>query len=194
LKTPTSNVILLRKAGVVAAMWCLFFCLAARAQEAQQKDNGPVLKLTSSSFDADADIPPKYSCDGANVSPAVAWMDAPAATKAFALIMDDPDTPNGAVTHWLIYDMPAGSSSLPEGVPTSKKLPDGSMQGKNVRGKSGYTGPCPEQGGSAHHYFFKLYALDAKTNLKPNAKREELDAAMKGHILAKAELIARFKH
>jgi Raf kinase inhibitor-like YbhB/YbcL family protein len=194
LKTPTSNVILLQKAGVVAATWCLCLCFAASAQEAQQKENGPVLKLTSSSFEADADIPRKYSCDGANVSPAVAWMDAPAATKAFALIMDDPDTPNGAVTHWLIYDMPAGSNSLPEGVPTSKKLLDGSMQGKNVRGKSGYTGPCPEKGGPAHHYFFKLYALDAKTNLKPNSKREELDAAMKGHILAKAELIARFKH
>jgi Raf kinase inhibitor-like YbhB/YbcL family protein len=194
LKTPTLNVVLLRKAGVVAAMWCLVFCVAAIAQQAQQKDNGPVLKLASSSFEADADIPPKYSCDGANVSPALAWMDAPAATKAFALIMDDPDTPKGTATHWMIYDVPAGTSSLPEGVPTSKKLPDGSMQGKNVRGKSGYTGPCPERGGPAHHYFFKLYALDAKTNLKPNAKREELDAAMKGHILAKAELIARFKH
>ncbi len=178
----------------MAAVGCLLFGLVTCAQNVQQKDNGPVLKLTSSSFEADADIPPKFSCDGANVSPALSWMDAPAATKAFALIMDDPDTPKGAVTHWMIYDMPAGASSLPEGVPTSKKLPDGSMQGKNVTGKSGYTGPCPEKGGPAHHYFFKLYALDAKTNLKPNAKREELDAAMKGHILAKAELIARFKH
>jgi hypothetical protein len=183
-----------RKAGVVAAMCCLLVCLAASAQETQQKESGPVLKLTSSSFEADADLPAKYSCDGVNDSPALAWTDAPAATKAFALIMDDPDTPKGTVTHWLIYDVPAGTRSLPEGVPTSKKLPDGSMQGKNVRGKSGYTGPCPERGGPAHHYFFKLYALDAKTNLKPNAKREELDAAMKGHILAQAELIGRFKH
>jgi Raf kinase inhibitor-like YbhB/YbcL family protein len=191
LKTPCLNIVSRHKA---AAVCCLVFGLVTWAQEAQQKENGPVLKLTSSSFEADADIPPKYSCDGANVSPALAWMDAPAATKAFALIMDDPDTPKGTVTHWMIYDVPAGTSSLPEGVPTSKKLPDGSMQGKNVRGKSGYTGPCPERGGPAHHYFFKLYALDAKTNLKPNAKREELDAAMKGHILARAELIGRFKH
>src|ERR1700734_576731 len=164
------------------------------AQEVKQKEAGPVLKLRSTSFEADGDIPAKYSCDGANVSPALAWTDAPAATRGFALIMDDPDTPKGAVTHWLIYDLPVGTRLLPEGVPTSKKLADGSMQGKNVRGKSGYTGPCPEKGGPAHHYFFKLYALDAKTNLKPNSKREELDAAMKGHILAKAELIARFKH
>jgi len=175
-------------------MCCFLFCFAVSAQEAHQKETGIVLKLTSSSIEADADIPAKYSCDGANVSPALAWTDAPAATKAFALIMDDPDTPKGTVTHWLIYDVPAGAHSLPEGVPTNKKLPDGSMQGKNVRGKSGYTGPCPERGGPAHHYFFKVYALDAKTNLKPNAKREELDAAMKGHILAEAELIGRFKH
>jgi hypothetical protein len=177
-------------------VFCLLFCSAAVAQDAQQKETGPVpvLKLTSSSFEADGDIPTKYSCDGANVSPALAWTDAPAATRGFALIMDDPDTPKGAVTHWLIYDLPVGARSLPEGVPTSKKLADGSMQGKNVRGKSGYTGPCPEKGGPAHHYFFKLYALDAKTNLKPNAKKEEVEAAMKGHILAKAELIGRFKH
>ena len=153
-----------------------------------------MLRMTSASFEADGDIPVKYSCDGANLSPALAWMDAPAATRSFALIMDDPDTPKGTVTHWMIYEMPTAARSLPEGVPTSKKLADGSMQGKNVRGKSGYTGPCPEKGGPAHHYFFKLYALDAKTNLKPNAKREEVEAAMKGHILAKAELIGRFKH
>jgi Raf kinase inhibitor-like YbhB/YbcL family protein len=176
-----------------AAVLCLLFCFSAIAQEGQQKDAGPVLRMTSASFEADGDIPVKYSCDGANLSPALAWMDAPAATRSFALIMDDPDTPKGTVTHWMIYEMPTAARSLQEGVPTSKKLADGSMQGKNVQGKSGYTGPCPEKGGPAHHYFFKLYALDAKTNLKPNAKREEVEAAMKGHILAKAELIGRFK-
>ena len=193
MKTRDLRLVATRRVGVVAA-FCLLFCLGARGQEAQQKETGPVLKLTSASFEADGDIPAKYSCDGANVSPALAWTDAPAATRGFALIMDDPDAPKGAVTHWLIYDLPVGTRSLPEGVPTSKKLADGSMQGKNVRGKSGYTGPCPEKGGPAHHYFFKLYALDAKTNLKPNAKNEEVEAAMKGHILAKAELIGRFKH
>ena len=193
MKTRDLRIVAKCGVGGVTAL-CLLLCFAARGQEAQQKETGPVLKLTSASFEADGDIPAKYSCDGANVSPALAWTDAPAATRNFALIMDDPDTPKGAVTHWLIYDLPVGARSLPEGVPTSKKLADGSMQGKNVRGKSGYTGPCPEKGGPAHHYFFKLYALDAKTNLKPNAKKEEVEAAMKGHILAKAELIGRFKH
>jgi hypothetical protein len=162
-------------------------------QEGKQKDAGPVLKLTSTSFEADADIPAKYSCDGANVSLALAWTSTPAATQSFALIVDDPDVPAKTVVHWLIYDIPAGAVSLPEGVPTKKKLADGSSQGQNIRKKVGYTGPCPEKGGPAHHYFFKLYALDSKMNLKPGAKKDELEAAMKGHILAQAELIARFK-
>jgi Raf kinase inhibitor-like YbhB/YbcL family protein len=165
-----------------------------RGQEGKQKDAGAVLKLSSSSFEADGDIPAKYSCDGVNSSPALAWTDAPAATQSFAVIMDDPDVPAKTVVHWVIYDIPGGTRSLPEGVPTKKKLADGSSQGKNGRGKTGYTGPCPEKGGAAHHYFFKLYALDAKTGLKPNAKKEELEAAMKGHILAEAELIGKFKH
>jgi hypothetical protein len=179
---------------IAAALFCLVFNFAMAAQDSQPKQAGPVLKLTSGSFEPDAEIPEKFSCDGANVSPALAWSDAPAATKGFAVIMDDPDTPKGTVTHWLIYDIPAGARSLPEGVPTSKKLADGSMQGKNVRGKSGYTGPCPEKGGPAHHYFFKLYALDASSGLKPNATKEQLEAAMKGHILAQAQVIGRFQH
>lgn len=177
----------------VALLVCLMLNFVAAGQ-GQQKETGPVMNLTSGSFEADAEIPSKYSCDGTNASPALTWSDAPAATKGFAVIMDDPDTPRGTVTHWLIYDIPAGAHSLPEGVPSGKKLADGSMQGKNVRGKSGYTGPCPEKGGPAHHYFFKLYALDASTGLKPNATKEQLEKAMDGHILAQAELIGRFQH
>jgi Raf kinase inhibitor-like YbhB/YbcL family protein len=180
--------------GVGAALVCLVFSFGVGAQEGQRKEAGPLLKLTSASFEADGDIPVRYSCDGANVSPALAWTDLRAATQSFTLIMDDPDVPAKTVVHWLIYDIPAGTLSLPEGVPTKKKLADGSSQGQNIRKKAGYTGPCPEKGGPAHHYFFKLYALDSKTNLKPNATKDELEAAMKGHILAQAELIGRFKH
>jgi hypothetical protein len=179
---------------VAVAFVCLILSFGMRGQEGKQKDAAPVLKLSSGSFEGDGDIPAKYSCDGANSSPALAWTDAPAATQSFAVIMDDPDIPAKTVVHWLIYDIPGGTRSLPEGVPTKKKLADGSSQGQNIRKKTGYTGPCPEKGGPAHHYFFKLYALDAKTGLKPNAKKEELEAAMKGHILAQAELIGRFKH
>ncbi len=193
LKTSVRHTVASCKAGFVAALFCLSFGFAVAGQEGKQKDAGPVLKLASASFEADADIPPKYSCDGTNVSPALTWTGTPAATQSFALIVDDPDVPAKTVVHWLIYDIPAGANSLPEGVPTKRKLADGSSQGQNIRKKVGYTGPCPEKGGAAHHYFFKLYALDSKMNLKPGAKKDELEAAMKGHILAQAELIGRFK-
>ena len=167
---------------------------AAVAQSAAQKPAEAKLQLTSSSFEADSAIPAKYTCDGTNVSPALAWTEPPAGTQSFALVVDDPDTPKKTAIHWLIYDLPAATRALPEGVPTKTKLPDGSRQGKNDPGKIGYTGPCPERGGAAHHYFFKLYALDYQTGLKPKATAAELEKAIKSHILAEAELIARFKH
>jgi Raf kinase inhibitor-like YbhB/YbcL family protein len=166
----------------------------AFAQAPAQKMLESKLQLTSSSFEADSALPAKYTCDGTGVSPALAWNDPPAGTQSFALVVDDPDVPTKIVTHWLIYDLPPTTRALPEGVPTKPKLPDGSLQGKNVTGKIGYTGPCPQQGGAAHHYFFKLYALDYKTGLKPKATAADVEKAIKGHILAQAELIARFQH
>jgi Raf kinase inhibitor-like YbhB/YbcL family protein len=167
---------------------------AAVAQSPTQKPSEPKLQLSSSSFEADSAIPAKYTCDGTNVSPALAWTEPPAGTQSFALVVDDPDTPKKTAIHWLIYDLPAATRALPEGVPTKAKLPDGSRQGKNDPGKIGYTGPCPERGGAAHHYFFKLYALDYQTGLKPKATAADVEKAIKGHILAQAELIARFQH
>jgi Raf kinase inhibitor-like YbhB/YbcL family protein len=167
---------------------------AAVAQSGAPKPAEPKLQLTSSSFEADSALPAKYTCDGTDVSPALAWTEPPAGTQSFALVVDDPDVPTKTVTHWLIYDLPPAMRALPEGVPAKPKLSDGSLQGKNVTGKIGYTGPCPERGGAAHHYFFKLYALDYKTGLKPKAKDADVEKAIKGHILAQAELIARFQH
>jgi Raf kinase inhibitor-like YbhB/YbcL family protein len=167
---------------------------AAAAQAAASKTPEAKFQLTSSSFAADSAIPAKYTCDGGNVSPALAWTEPPAGTQSFALVVDDPDVPKKTVIHWLIYDLPAATRALPEGVPTKAKLPDGSRQGKNDPGKIGYAGPCPQKGGAAHHYFFKLYALDYQTGLKPKAKGVDVEKAIKGHILAQAELIGRFQH
>ena len=167
---------------------------AAVAQSAAPKPAEAKLQLTSSTFEADSALPAKYTCDGTDVSPALAWNEPPGGTQSFALEVDDPDVPTKTAIHWLIYDLPAAMRALPEGIPTKAKLPDGSLQGKNVTGKIGYTGPCPERGGAAHHYFFKLYALDYKTGLKPKAKDADVEKAIKGHILAQAELIARFQH
>lgn len=150
------------------------------------------MDLISSAFQNGADIPRKHTCDANDVSPRLGWKNAPAGAKAFALIADDPDAPGGTWVHWVIYDLPAGANELPEAVTTKETLPSGAKQGVNDFRKVGYGGPCPPPG-SPHRYFFKLYALDAPTNLKPRATKQQLLAAMKGHILGEAELIGRYK-
>jgi Raf kinase inhibitor-like YbhB/YbcL family protein len=168
--------------------------LMASPASAQSSQAAPVSKfqLTSTSFEADGTIPTKYSCAGGDISPALDWSGAPEGTQAFAIIVDDPDNPKKTTVHWVIYDLPASATTLAEDVPDKAKLADGSMQGKNEDGKTKYKGPCPPAG-PTHHYFFKIYALDAKTGLKPKATKAEVEAAMKGHILDHAELIGRFQ-
>jgi Raf kinase inhibitor-like YbhB/YbcL family protein len=105
--------------------------------------------------------------------------------------VDDPDAPGGTWVHWVLFDLPKDTRELPGGVSKDPQLKDGARQGRNDFGKIGYNGPCPPKG-PAHRYFFKLYALDAATKLKPGASKSELEHAMKGHILAQAELIGRY--
>jgi Raf kinase inhibitor-like YbhB/YbcL family protein len=150
------------------------------------------LKLTTTAFQPGGAIPKKFTCDGPDVSPPLAWADPPAGTQSFALIVDDPDAPVGTWVHWVLYDLPASARELPEGVPKEDELQNGGRQGRNDFRKIGYGGPCPPAG-PAHRYFFKLYALDAKTNLKPGATKAELEKAMKGHISAQAELMGRYR-
>ena len=150
------------------------------------------LKLTSTAFEPGSTIPKKFTCDGPDVSPALAWSGAPAGTQSFALIMDDPDAPVGTWVHWVLYDLPTGTHELAEGVPKQEELPNGARQGRNDFRRIGYGGPCPPPG-PAHRYFFKLYALDAPLALTPGATKAEVEAAMRGHILAHAELMGRYK-
>lgn len=150
------------------------------------------MELKSPAFQNGGDIPQKHTCDGTDVSPPLRWENAPTGTKAFALISDDPDAPVGTWVHWVIYDLPADSKELAEGVATSETLPNGAKQGINDFRKVGYGGPCPPPG-PAHRYFIKLYALDSPTNLKPRATKQQLLDAIKGHILAEAQLMGRYK-
>lgn len=150
------------------------------------------MTLTSPAFPEGGEIPRKYTCDGADVSPALRWKDSPSETKSFALIADDPDAPVGTWVHWVLYDLPGETGELKEGIPAAETLDNGARQGSNDFRKVGYGGPCPP-GGPAHRYFFKLYALDSKTNLKPRATKQQLLNAMKGHILAEAQLMGRYK-
>jgi len=149
-------------------------------------------ELQSPAFTNDGEIPRQYTCDGTDVSPPLAWQNPPSGTRSFTLIADDPDAPVGTWVHWVIYNLPAEMRGLPEGVPSSETLPDGGQQGINDFRKVGYGGPCPPRG-PAHRYFFKLYALDSPTNLKPRATKQQLLDAMKGHILAEVQLMGRYR-
>ena len=148
--------------------------------------------LSSQNFENGSDIPKKFTCDGEDVSPELSWEGPPAGTKSFALIADDPDAPSGTWTHWVAYDLPATLRQLPEAVPKQAAEPGGGAQGINDFGKTGYGGPCPPPG-KPHRYFFKLYALDTKLDLKSGAARQQLERAMEGHVLGQAELMGTYK-
>ena len=150
------------------------------------------MELNSSAFQNGGDIPRKYTCDGADLSPSLRWENPPTGAKSFTLIADDPDAPAGTWVHWVIYDLPAETRELQEGVSQSETLPNGAKQGLNDFRRAGYGGPCPPPG-PAHRYLFKLYALDTQTKLKPRATKQQLLEAMKGHIVAEAQLMGRYR-
>ena len=152
----------------------------------------PSLGLRSASF-VGATIPKKYSsCKGeSSVSPALAWNAPPAGTQSFALVATDRDSPFGLrFVHWLLYDLPAETRELPEGIAKQGQLPDGSRQGRNGYDNIGYVGPCPP-GYSGHRYVFDVYALDTKLNLPPGATRKQVVNAVQGHVLAWGEVVGR---
>jgi Raf kinase inhibitor-like YbhB/YbcL family protein len=149
------------------------------------------LKLTTTAFASGGKIPTTFTCDGADVSPALGWSAPPPGTQSFALILDDPDAPGRVWVHWLLYDLPATERELPEGLPKEGNLPSGARQGRNDFGRIGYGGPCPPPG-SAHRYFFRLFALDKKVTLPGGATRKQLERSMSGHILAQTELMGRY--
>ncbi len=144
--------------------------------------------LTVSAFADGGLIPARFTCEGADISPELHWSESPAGTRSFALIMDDPDAPVGTFTHWVLFDIPAERSSLGEG---ESKV---GLAGKNDFGRVGYGGPCPPLGHGPHRYFFTLYGLAiASLKLKAGANRRQLEAALRGHILAQAQYMGRYE-
>lgn len=148
--------------------------------------------LKSSAFRNGGEISSRQSCTGNDMSPPLQWGDAPDNTRSFALIADDPDAPGGTFTHWLVWNLPARVSSLPEGVRAQAALQDGVCQGRNDFGRFGYAGPCPPPG-RTHRYFFRLYALDAMLNLRGGSGRSELERAARGHVLSRATWMGTFR-
>lgn len=150
-------------------------------------------KLSSTSFETSAEIPTRYTCDGADDSPALSWTDAPDGTSTFALICDDPDAPVGLFTHWVLYGLSSDVSELPENLPKEAEVRSPACkQGINDFRRSGYGGPCPPRG-SRHRYFFKLFALDNDPKLPASSSRKELERAINGHVLAEAKLMCTYQ-
>jgi Raf kinase inhibitor-like YbhB/YbcL family protein len=147
--------------------------------------------VSSSDFQSGGDIPKKFTCDGADSSPELSWTEPPAGTQSLALITDDPDAPVGTFTHWVLFNLPASTHSLAGNVSKIDELPNGARQGRNGFRKIGYGGPCPPPG-KPHRYYFKLYALDKQLDLNPGASKEELEKALEGHILGKAEIVGKY--
>ncbi len=149
-----------------------------------------MLTITSSAFKDSGDIPPAYTCDGKNISPPLAWDGVPAGTKSFVLINDDPDAPAGTWIHWVAWNISSGKTALAENISPDSSFPDGMKQGINDFGATGYGGPAPPSG--KHRYFFKLYALDTTLLVPGHSTAGDLEKAMKGHILGRAQIIGLY--
>jgi len=149
--------------------------------------------IASPAFQDHGEMPSKYTCEGADLSPPLTWSGAPAGTKSFALIVDDPDAPDPRApkmvfVHWVLYNLPADSRGLEEG---ARPLPPGTREGKTDHGRTGYGGPCPPIG--RHRYFFKLYALDTVLPDLNTPTKAELERAMEGHILAQTQIVGTYQ-
>ena len=149
------------------------------------------MKISSTAFSEGDMIPQKYTCGGEDISPPLAWTGVPAETRSLALIADDPDAPVGTWTHWVAFDIPPDVTELPKAVPADETLPTGGTPGNNSWRRLGYGGPCPP--GGTHRYFFGLYALDTELALKAGASKGDVEQAMKGHVLAEAQLMGQYK-
>lgn len=154
-------------------------------QYSTMDDNAEKLQIISAVFRDGASIPPQYSCRGNNVNPPLNFFNVPKSAQSLALIMHDPDAPMGDYVHWLMWDIPTDTETI-----AANSVPVGAVQGQNSNDQSSYTGPCPPSG--THRYIFELYALDTSLGLPATTNRDQLQSAMKGHILAEAKLTGTF--
>jgi len=190
MRTRAASILL--RATFVSCLFLSGACSAGRANANASPKEEDMLRLTSSAFEQGQEIPKRYTCEGNDVSPPLAWEGAPPETQSFALVVDDPDAPDPAApqrtwVHWIVFNLPASMTTLSEGV---SRLPPDAREGLNDWKRTGYGGPCPPIG--RHRYVHKLYALDVPLLLdRPTIG--ELEAAMQGHILARAELIGTYQ-
>jgi Raf kinase inhibitor-like YbhB/YbcL family protein len=169
-----------------------------KAHQNQTNENGDTttteatMTLSSTAFKNDSAIPQRFSCQGEDISPMLTWSSAPEETKSFALVIEDPDAPNGTFIHWVIYNIPSSEHGLAENIARRDPLPNGARQGTNSAQQLGYMGPCPPAG-KAHRYYFKLFALDTEINIPGEATHDKLMSTIQGHILAKGEIMGTYQ-
>ena len=156
----------------------------------QKGESNMDLKVTSTAFEDSGIIPAKFTADGQDISPSLAWDGVPDGTKSIAIICDDPDAPMGTWVHWLVWNIPPEVTGLDEDTAPDAELTDGARQGTTDFGRTGYGGPAPPSG--VHRYFFKVYALDTMLDLRAGAIKPDLEKAMKGHILAQGQLMGKY--
>jgi Raf kinase inhibitor-like YbhB/YbcL family protein len=149
------------------------------------------MRIFSSAFQEGDLIPSKYTCDGADVSPPLEWEGVPKKASSLAVILDDPDATSGLFVHWVLFDIPANENGLTEAIGIPGPTAGGGTQGKTGFDETAYGGPCPPSG--THRYFFHLYALDTKIGLPSGASRSDVDEAVRGHVLAEAQLMGRYE-
>ncbi|MBX3206659.1 MAG: YbhB/YbcL family Raf kinase inhibitor-like protein [Labilithrix sp.] len=192
------------RAVALAALVALAGCSRKDVAEASPAKPGPPseaapvakLTLTSSSFPANGPIPAKHTCEGAEVSPALAWSDPPPATKSLAVVVSDPDAPDPAApkqvfVHWVLYDIPPSTREIAEGARSAADVGGTARDGKNDFGQTGWKGPCPPKG--RHRYVHEVYALDAVLPDLERPTKGDLEKAMRGHVIAKGELIGTYE-
>ncbi len=184
------NTIGAKRAWLLLLMVLPLACRTPAPEKNQKK--GSQMELTSPAFRMGDFIPARYSCEGEDFSPPLQWQGVPEGTRSFALTCVDPDAPMGDWVHWVIWDIPGDSRSLPENIASREQILF--RQGVNSWGRLGYGGPCPPPGHGAHRYFFTLYALDIpQLSLESNTDRAALEKTIQGHILAQAQLMGRYE-
>lgn len=149
------------------------------------------ITVTSPVFEDGGMIPKEYTCDGEDISPPLNISGVPTEARSLALIADDPDAPAGTWVHWVLYNLPPGTTELPENMPVDEKIQNGAKHGVTDFGRFGYGGPCPPSG--THRYYFKMYALDTLLNLSGRVSKADVIKAMQGHVLAEGQLMGRYQ-
>jgi Raf kinase inhibitor-like YbhB/YbcL family protein len=177
---------------LIVLIFTLVMSVGCHLREAPPKEGDMVLSVSSSVFGEEDMIPARYTCQGQDISPPLAWGEVPAGTQSLTLIMDDPDATVGVFTHWVVFNIPAASLGLSEAISAQARLHGGALQGRNDFGRIGYGGPCPPPG-RPHRYQFTVYALDSLLDLKAGVDKGQVLDAMQGHILAQGRLTGRYQ-